>query len=233
VAAVAPEILVYVVPPLLLTCHCTLGTGVAEAAAVKLTAVPTFASDSGLADRLIVVRLKRREGATGDSAIFDEITANRDAGLSFVCYTLAAALADRTATPAGLNQRHPDFAALAVRLGRSIGREAETVSALAGAESDKSLFCLQNDSLGSALLTLVSNDTQFTGGAAELRTALAAADPAIGEWSNKGVGRRLADLWPHVVSVFAASRSEVRGAWVFRIAKRPTCGFAALNVPFH
>lgn len=58
----------------------------------------------------------------------------------------------RDPTPTGLNRRHPDFAAFAVRLGRALGREAEAIAALQHAEADKSAFCLENDSIGAALL---------------------------------------------------------------------------------
>lgn len=193
------------------------------------TSNPTFASDSGLADRLLVVRLKRREGTTSDSALSDEIAANRDSALSFVAHTLANALADTAPTPDHLNARHPDFANFAVRIGRALGCEPQTLGALRNAETDKSLFCLQNDTLGAALLAHVIDDTTFEGDAGELRTALAANDATIAEWSNKGFGRRLSALWPHVAATFDAKRTEARCGWKFRIAKQSQCGFAALK----
>ncbi len=196
------------------------------------TANPTFANDSGLADRLLVVRLRRREGVTSDAALSAEIADNRDSALSFVAHILSAALADTVPTPPSLNQRHPDFASFAVRIGRALGRETEAVAALSAAESDKSLFCLQNDTLGAALLAHVTGDSGLAGDASELRTALAATDPAIGEWSNRSFGRRLAGLWPHVESVFLAKRTKARNGWRFTVAKRPSCGFAGLNMPF-
>ena len=184
------------------------------------TSNPTFANDSGLADRLMVVRLKRRQGNTSDAALSQEIAANRDGALSFMAHTLAAALADTAPTPDGLNARHPDFAAFAVKIGRAIGREAQTIAALSAAESDKSLFCLQNDTLGAALLAHVTADTVLEGDAAALRTALAAHDSGISEWSNKGFGRRLSALWPHVAAVFDAKRTERRNGMEFRLARR-------------
>jgi hypothetical protein len=42
VAEVAPEIFVNVVPPFVLTCHCTLGVGVPLAAAVNVAVAPAF-----------------------------------------------------------------------------------------------------------------------------------------------------------------------------------------------
>lgn len=58
------------------------------------TANPTFAADSGLADRLLLLRMARRDGDTSDTALTAEILANRDAGLSHVAATLQKALAD-------------------------------------------------------------------------------------------------------------------------------------------
>jgi hypothetical protein len=53
------------------------------------TANPTFASDAGLADRLLIVRMDRREEETSDAALTDQIQAGRDAGLSHLAATLA------------------------------------------------------------------------------------------------------------------------------------------------
>ena len=184
------------------------------------SANPTFANDSGLADRLLVVRVRRREGTTSDSRLSAEIAEHRDAALSFVAHTLAGALGDTRPTPDNLNTRHPDFAAFAIRIGRALGREAEAVAALGEAEADKSLFCLQNDTLGAALLAHVTSDTAIEGDAAELRTALAASDTAIADWSNKSFGRRLSALWPHVAAIFDAKRTAARCGWKFRIAQR-------------
>jgi len=41
VVDVAPAMLVNVVPPLVLTCHCTVGVGLPDAAAVNVAVVPT------------------------------------------------------------------------------------------------------------------------------------------------------------------------------------------------
>lgn len=97
---------------------------------VVTSANPTFASDAGLADRLLVVRMERSEGATSDAALSAEIEAKRDAALSHVAETIRTALADSAPTPPGLNQRHPDFATFAVKLDHALGREAEAIAAL-------------------------------------------------------------------------------------------------------
>jgi hypothetical protein len=56
------------------------------------SASPTFAADAGLADRLLVVRLNRREGATAETQLADEILHNRDGMLSWVADKLRHAL---------------------------------------------------------------------------------------------------------------------------------------------
>lgn len=190
------------------------------------TANATFAADAGLADRLLLVRTHRAEGHSSDSALSDQIAANRDAALVHIGEAIAAALRDTSPTPGGLNARHPDFAAFAVRLGRAVGREAATVAALQSAEADKSRFCLENDTLGAALLAHVTSQTPLEGDAAALRTALAATDPSVAEWSNKSIGRRLSALWPHIAAALDAKRTQRQGTWTFRIAYR---GFVALE----
>jgi hypothetical protein len=174
------------------------------------TANPTFAADSGLADRLLLVRMARREDeATSDAALTDEILANRNAGLSHLAETLRAALADTAPTPAGLNQRHPDFSAFAVRIGRALNREAQMIDAMKNAEADKSLFCLENDSIASALLACLANGETFTGTAGELREKIIATDGDLADkLSVKRLGKRLAALWPHLKKQLVTAKQE-------------------------
>jgi len=54
------------------------------------TANPTFAADSGLADRLLLVRMNRRTDETSDASLSDEIREHRNAGLSFFARPLAS-----------------------------------------------------------------------------------------------------------------------------------------------
>jgi hypothetical protein len=171
---------------------------------------------------LLVVRLQRRQGTTSDATLSEEIAANRDAGLSFVAHALADALADSEPTPDSLNQRHPDFAAFAVRIGRALGRELEAVAALSAAEADKSAFCLQNDTVGAALLAAVGPGNPLDGTAAELKPKLVAVEPELEQRSAKSIGKRLAALWPHIEAHYDAERMQWRGAtWRFRIARKP------------
>jgi hypothetical protein len=176
------------------------------------TANPTFASDAGLADRLLVVRMNRRNDETADSKLSKEITQNRDAGLSFIAQTLAEALKDNKPVPAGLNLRHPDFATFAVKIGRAIGCEPQAINAITVAEKDKSLFCLENDFVASALLDYVNTAKSFTGTAAELREKLIEADPSFitrdGKPSVKTIGKRLSTLCPHLERVLPVARVE-------------------------
>jgi len=195
------------------------------------TANPTFASDAGLADRLLLVRMARRDNeATSDATLTDEILANRDAGLSHVAEILRAALADTTPTLAGLNKRHPDFAAFAVRIGRALGRETEIVSALRQAEQDKSAFCMENDSIATALLTYLRTVESFTGTALNLVPKLVEIDPelsAIKPLSTKKLGIRLAAIWPHLQSTLtiASKEPDRKGITVYKFKSADSAEF--------
>ena len=179
------------------------------------TANPTFASDPGLTDRLLVVRMDRRTDENADSFLSDEVLAHRDAGLSFISETLRAALADKKPVPPGLNHRHPDFAAFAVRIGRAIGREEKFVAMLRAAEEDKSMFCLQNDYVASAILDLVAREESFEGTAAQLRSKLDDVNDQqftdkSGKPTAKSIGKRLTALWPHLEKILDAQSEENR-----------------------
>lgn len=202
----------------------------ANAWLVVTTANPTFANDAGLADRLLLVRTHRADGDTSDSALSDEIQANRDAGLVHLAETIAAALADTKPTPTGLNQRHPDFAAFAVRIGRALGREAQTVAALQSAEADKSAFCLENDSIATALLAYLASAGTFTGTAAELAPHLIATDSDLAErLSAKRLGKRLAALWPHLAKVLPTARRDMGRTGILQFTFRTNAGFAGFQ----
>ncbi len=202
----------------------------ARAWLVITTANPTFASDSGLADRLILGRMEPSGAETSDAALTHEILAARDAGLSHVAQTLRAALADTAATPPGLNARHPDFAAFAVRIGRALGREADAITALQTAEADKAAFCLENNPIGAALLAYLQQAGSFTGTAAELAPRLCEIDPDFqGKLSGKRLGKRLAALWPHLVKSLAIARKDTDRnhctAYTFKAANAGCAGF--------
>lgn len=198
----------------------------ARSAVAITSANPAFAGDAGLADRLLVVRLNRRTGATSEADLSDQIARNRDAGLSWICWTLADVLADTGATPGGLNARHPDFARFAVRLGRAMGREADAIAALGAAESDKGLFNLENDPIGAALLEVLQSGP-FFGTAGDLRDAVIRTDTAFeGKLSAQRLSKRLAKLWPHLQSVCKAMVEKDAHTKIMSYKMDPPEGFA-------
>jgi len=198
------------------------------------SANPSFAADAGLSDRLLVVRLNRREGGTAEAELSDEVQAARDAGLSWICWMISAALADTSPVPEGLNQRHPDFATFAVRLGRAMGCEAEAVAALQAAEADKSLFNLENDYIGAAILETMRSGEPFDGTAAELLDRLKTADPSLeGQLSTKRLSKRMSKLWPHMEAVFEASQETGHGgALRFRLKPPQSGDFGDIETAF-
>jgi hypothetical protein len=196
------------------------------------TANPTFAADSGLADRLLILRMARRDGETGDAALTAEILENRNAGLSHVAATLQKALADAGPTPPGLNARHPDFAAFAVKIGRGLNREAEAVTALQNAEADKAAFCLENDNIGAALLAFIQQEREFTGTAKDLAPKLQEIDAElIDHLSPKRLGRRLVALWPHLQKTLATARKDENRNKV-AVFTFKSAGFAGFKTDF-
>jgi hypothetical protein len=178
------------------------------------TSNPTFASDAGLADRLLPVRMEPVEADTSDSALLDEIAANRDAALRHIAETIAHALKDTQTAPNGLNRRHPDFAAFAVKLGRALQREQETINALKATERDKSDFLLENDPTGSALVNYLRVVGTFRGTAAQLVPHLIEIDPDLdGRVSARGLGKHLCNIWPHVQKALQADKQSGRGGF--------------------
>jgi hypothetical protein len=174
------------------------------------TANPMFASDAGLADRLLVIRMGRRTGETKDEILSQEIAENRDGILSHIAQTLRSALADQGPIPGGLNARHPDFAAFAVRIGRALGRQGEAIAALQAAESDKSAFCLENDAFGVALTGYLREQPTFSDTANQLASRLNFwnTDSNSNPWTAKGVGKRLTLLWPHLEKVLTVAKRQ-------------------------
>lgn len=175
---------------------------------------PTFAADAGLADRLLVVRLNRRNGETAEGQLSDEIGQHRDAGLSWIVNNLAKALADSVSITKGLNARHPDFANLAVRIGRAIGREEEAVFALRAAEADKGIFNLENDQVGAGIMDLLKGGP-VEGTAAQLNELLTQMDPGFAKMTPKKLSKRLSKLWPHLQNAFSATSQRMHGGILY------------------
>lgn len=111
---------------------------------------PMFAAESGLADRLQIVRLGQFDGKngkeSGDSAITVAIVEHRNAALTWFVKTVSRALADREDVEPNVNMRHPDFAAFAMRCARAISEQSyrQAILALKSAEFDKALLTVQN-----------------------------------------------------------------------------------------
>lgn len=172
------------------------------------SANPLFASDAGLADRALVIRLERLVSDTADASLTLEIRNNRDGVMSWLCTILKKALADNKPVPQGLNKRHPDFADFAVRIGRALGEEEAAIKALKAAEADKGMVCLQNDSLGSILLD-IHNTTGFKGTASELLDLIRKKE-GIGSYfykiSAKQIGVRIGRIWAHIEKVTGATK---------------------------
>ena len=125
-----------------------------NAAIILTSRNAVYAKDPGLADRLINISFTRRgkKGAeTADGALTREIEANRDGCISWIAHTIAAALRVKESPPAGLNKRHPDWAAWAWRCGVALGWRHEAERALREAEADKSLNAVLSDQLRGAV----------------------------------------------------------------------------------
>ena len=196
------------------------------------SANPLFGNDSGLADRLLVARLERRQDEpTADSKLSEEIATNRDAALSDIAYRLAEALADRDPVP-HINARHPDWNTLAVRLGRAFGREAETIAALTAAENDKSLFCLENDSIATTVGAYLKEHGRFQGRADELCAELKKLDVEMDWLTSKKLGKRLAALWPHLEKVHKVSVEKDRKGYSIYSLKTKSADCAEFQEAF-
>ena len=195
----------------------------ANAWPIVTSANPTFASDAGLADRTMLIRMKRREGETADNLLSDEINKNRDAGLSFICEIISKALADTVPTPKALNKRHPDFAEFAVKIGRALGKEAESIQSLQAAELDKSKFNLENDDLGGAILGYMADHETLSGSTAEILQKLKEHNSEFNEkgyWTPQRTGKRLAKLEAHLSELFHYQKSRLSFNFTISISRK-------------
>lgn len=196
----------------------------ARSALAITSANPMFASDAGLADRLQVVRMMRAEGPTQDSKLTEEILAVRNAGLSHIAFIISKALCDEAEVPCGLNERHPDYATFAVKIGRALGIERQAIDALKAAEADKSRFCLESDTVAPAVLTYVERRKRFTGDARELLEGMKSLNLDIPEHLKpKGLGKRLINLLPHLKRMLAVAKAESsRNGNIFTFEANPS-----------
>jgi hypothetical protein len=182
------------------------------------SANPVFASDLGMSDRLIVIRMKRRT-QTADSSLAKEIEKNRDAGLAWIAQTLQKALAQEGNASAELNinKRHPDFARFAIQIGLALGEEKEVVAALREAEQDKSCFTIENHPIGKSLVELLRMEG-FKGTAADMLKCFSRNEICTDDYLNsKKLGSYLNNNWGDIEIAYKAKRhyDTHNKKWIF------------------
>ena len=81
------------------------------------------------------------------------------------------------------------------------------------AEADKSLFNIENDTIGGLLLETMQSGA-YRGTAAELLERLKKVDPNIeGVMSVKRLAKRLNKLWPHLEAALGAKSEKGHGGY--------------------
>jgi hypothetical protein len=115
-----------------------------------------------------------------------------------------------------------------------LNREAKMVEAMKTAETDKSLFCLENDIIGAALLACLASGETFTGTAGDLREKIIATDADLADkLSAKRLGKRLAALWPHLKKQLANAKTEKdRKGFTIYTLKANSADYAEFQTPF-
>ena len=170
---------------------------------------PTFGNDAGLADRLILLRMARRDVETSDAALTDEILINRDSAVSHIAATLSKALADAGPTPPGLNPRHPDFAAFAVKIGRGLNREADAIGALRNAEADNPPSVWKTMLWHRRCWPICARRGNSAGPRRSSRqNSLRQTKTLTAHLSAKRLGKRLVALWPHLQKTLTARKDK-------------------------
>ncbi len=187
----------------------------ANANVMITSANPSFAGDAGLADRLITIRLKRLIDETEDKLLSEDIERKRNASLSWLCRIISAALADAEPVPKGLNRRHPEWAEFAVRCGRAAGCGDQALAAIKFAETDKSMFAVENNWIGSIVLDIIEPGETWKGTAHDLVELITERgdlnDRQKQNLSPKVVGNQIRLIWPHLEKVFSASKRTITG----------------------
>jgi hypothetical protein len=177
-----------------------------------------FAHDSGLADRLIIVRMERRTGPTKDDELSRQIADAREKGLRWICQTLHRALQITATPPHDLNARHPDWGGMAWKIGCAIGRQSETENALRSAESDKARFNVENNNIGRMILALVESTGHFSGNASQLHAKLQSTGilEDDSKMTARSIGKQITNPWPHLEAVVRARKDKDRtGTWIY------------------
>lgn len=198
----------------------------ANAWIVITTASPQFAQDAGCADRILKIELYRRDEPTSDSALDAEIAERRDGLMSYIVRAVQGALGVEEAPPAGLNRRHPDWAAWAWRVGVALGIREAAEESLYGAEDDKSMFSLVSDEAFGAPFVrwMDARDSDWEGDAAELLSALTTAQIISQDdarnLSPRGIGRRLGASWAFFRQLYGAEKRISAGRVIYRFTPR-------------
>ncbi len=188
------------------------------------SAKPDFVASPALADRTLIVRMGRRTGETKDDVLSREVEVARDAGLSWICDKLALMLADKGGIAQTI-KRHPDFGAAAGRLGRVLGVGDAAIRSLTEAEEDKSKACLENDWLGAAILSCITEP--WEGKASDLHKKLLAANAIEDRISAKSVGKHLQNISLHLEKIFSAKcRKDRKGFVEWSLSPRPSAEYA-------
>jgi hypothetical protein len=165
---------------------------VANASVMLTSNNPTFATDSGLSDRLIIVRLDKTRAHSSDKGLTDDFLSRRGQTMTWIARTLSRALADDQPIDANINMRHPDFADFGLRCGRACGLYDEAKDAMKAAEMDKNLFPIENDFVAKKILEIISeNGGQFEGTSTELSTILLAKYDNPDESTKKALSNRV------------------------------------------
>lgn len=190
---------------------------------------PMFASESGLADRLQIVRLEQFDGRngkeSGDSAITDAIAGHRDAALTWFVRTVSRALADKEPVEPNVNMRHPDFAAFSMRCARSLSDAAykKSILALKSAEFDKALLTVQNNSttnyIYEALVSRFTNPVtagqEWDGTASDMMAAIVEIHPDLEKskyLSATSIGKAMGRYFDQLAVLFAMNPPRKYGS---------------------
>lgn len=207
--------------------------------AIVITSVTaTFAGDPAVANRLLIVRFKKRgkDAGTDDAALEDDVVANRDAGLTWLVKSLSAALSDDGDLKPGSNYRHPDFAKFAMRCARAIGIEAEAERALSSAEADKLRILFEKDEFGQYVLRLMREIPEFDGTITQLIETIAEKiEIFTGKerdyWTPKRASNSIRDRINEYEEYFNLKTRPLNGRTVYTLTRSPS-GEVASNANF-
>lgn len=181
---------------------------------------PMFASESGLADRLQIVRLGQFDGRngkeSGDSEITRAIEEHRNSAMTWLVRVVSRALADKEPVEHNVNMRHPDFAAFSMRCARSLSDAAyrKSILALKSAEFDKALLTVQNNATTNYIFEAMSSrftnpetkDKEWDGTASDMMSAIVEIHPDIEKskyLSATSIGKAMQRYFDQLEAIFS------------------------------